>query len=49
MIYDVNCESEILRKKYICESNTVNRAALRFFVEFMICVRSLQTLRFSEV
>ncbi len=27
-IYDVNCESEILRKKYICESNTVNNMKL---------------------
>jgi len=24
----VNCESEILRKKYICESNTVNNMKL---------------------
>ena len=27
-IYNVNCESEILRKKYICESNTVNNMKL---------------------
>jgi hypothetical protein len=26
----VNCESEILRKKYICESNTVNNMKLIF-------------------
>jgi hypothetical protein len=29
-IYNVNCESEILRKKYICESNTVNNMKLIF-------------------
>jgi hypothetical protein len=27
-IYNVNCESEILRKKYICKSNTVNNMKL---------------------
>ena len=33
-----------------CSSVNQNRAALHFFAEFMICVRSLcQTLLFSEV
>ena len=32
----MNCESEILRKKYICESNTVNNMKLRVFLMFYL-------------